>query len=179
VSFLAQETGVTGHSLKNLHEPRSKIIFRCVVSDSDSSSEVTLISPTLFGNQFSNNPKYFGFSHKFSENPNKFEKISKNGDFSEKSEISHLALSVYSSSTSELMTNPQDGASQLLNASPSKHFNESISQKPREELLTQVVSGVYDHSNVVDDAIQDENRNPYVLYPGAQTLGIEKVVPSA
>ncbi len=36
---------------------------------------------------------------------------------------------------------------------------------------------VYDRSNVVNDAIQDENRNPYVLYPGAQTLGIEKVVP--
>ncbi len=36
----------------------------------------------------------------------------------------------------------------------------------------------YDHSIVnVDDAIQDENRNPYVQYQGAQTLGIEKVVP--
>ena len=43
-------------------------------------------------------------------------------------------------------------------------------------MLTQIVSGVYDHSNVVNNAIQDENRNPYVLYPGAQTLGIEKVV---
>ena len=75
------------------------------------------------------------------------------------------------------MTNPRDGASQLLNDSPAKRFNESISQKQREELLTQIVSGVYDHSNVVDDAIQDENRNPYVRYPGAQTLGIEKVVP--
>ncbi len=44
--------------------------------------------------------------------------------------------------------------------------------------MTQIVSGVYNHSNVVDDAIQDENRNPYVRYPGALTLGIEKVVPS-
>jgi hypothetical protein len=41
----------------------------------------------------------------------------------------------------------------------------------------QIVSGVYDPSNVVDDAIQDENRNPDVLYQGAQTLGIQKVVP--
>ena len=79
------------------------------------------------------------------------------------------------------MTNPRDGASQLLNAAPAKHFNESISQKQREESLTQIVSGVYDHSNVVDDAIQDENRNSYVryppYYPGAQTLGIQNVVP--
>ncbi len=75
------------------------------------------------------------------------------------------------------MTKPRDGASQLLNASPAKRFNELISQKQREELLTQIVSGVYNHSNVVDDAIQDENRNPYVRYPGAQTLGIKKVAP--
>ncbi len=71
------------------------------------------------------------------------------------------------------MTNPRDGASQLLNASPAKCYNESISQKHRKELLTQTVLGVYDHSNVVDDAIQDENRNPYVRYLGAQILGIE------
>jgi hypothetical protein len=91
--------------------------------------------------------------------------------------VPRIALPVYRSSASQLMTNPRDGASQLLNDSPAKRFNESISQKQREELLTQIVSGVYDHSNVVDDAIQDENRNPYVRYPGAQTLGIEKVVP--
>ena len=65
-----------------------------------------------------------------------------------------------------------DGASQLLNASPAKRFNESISQKQREESLQQVVWGVYDHNNVVDDAIRDENRNPHVRDPGAQTLGI-------
>ena len=75
------------------------------------------------------------------------------------------------------MTNPRDGAPQLLNASPAKRLNESISQKQREELLAQIVSGVYDHSNVVNDAIQDENRNPYVQYQGAQTLGIKRVVP--
>ena len=45
-------------------------------------------------------------------------------------------------------------------------------------MLTQIVSGVYYSSNVVDDAFQDENRNSYVWYQGAQTLGIEKVVPS-
>ncbi len=60
------------------------------------------------------------------------------------------------------MTNPRDGASQLLNASLAKCFNELILQKQREELLIQIVSGVYDPSNVIDDAIQDENRNPYV-----------------
>jgi hypothetical protein len=76
--------------------------------------------------------------------------------------VANIALSVYRSSASQLMTNPRDGASHLLNASPAKRFNESISQKQREELLTQIISGFYDHSNVVDDAIQDENRNPYV-----------------
>jgi hypothetical protein len=86
-----------------------------------------------------------------------------------------MSLALYRSSASQLMTNPLDGASQLLNASPAKSFNESISQKQREELLTQIVSGVYNHSNVVNNAIQDENRNPYVPYQGAQTLGIEKV----
>ncbi len=75
------------------------------------------------------------------------------------------------------MTNPWDGASQLLNALHAKCFNESILQKQREEILMQIVSGVDDPSNVVNDAIQDENRNSYVRYPGAQTLGIEKVVP--
>ena len=35
-----------------------------------------------------------------------------------------------------------------------------------------------DHSdNVIDDAIQDENRNPHVRDPGAQTLGIQQVIP--
>ena len=63
----------------------------------------------------------------------------------------------------QLMTTTfSDGASQLLNGPPAKRFNESILQKQREESLAQGVSGVYDHSNVFDDAIQDENRNPYV-----------------
>ncbi len=78
-----------------------------------------------------------------------------------------MALSVYRSSASELMTNPRDGASQPLNASPAKRFNESISQKQREELLMQIVSGVYNPTNVVKDAIQVENSNPYVQYQGA------------
>ena len=42
--------------------------------------------------------------------------------------------------------------------------------------LSVTVSGIYDHSNVIDDAIQDENRNPHVQDPGAQTLWIQKVV---
>jgi hypothetical protein len=72
------------------------------------------------------------------------------------------ALSFYRSSASQWMTTPQDGSSQLLNASPAKRFNESILQKQREELLKQMVSGAYNHSNVVDDAIQHENKNPYI-----------------
>ena len=74
----------------------------------------------------------------------------------------NIALSVNGLSASQLITTISSGdASQLLNASPAKRFNESISQKQREESLQQVVLGVYDHS-VVDNAIQDENRNPYV-----------------
>ena len=92
--------------------------------------------------------------------------------------VPNIVLSVNGLSASQLMTTTfSDGASQLLNGPPAKRFNESISQKQREESLTQVISGVYDHSNVPDDAIQDENRNPYVHDPGAQTLGIQKVVP--
>ena len=75
------------------------------------------------------------------------------------------------------MTISRDGASQHLYGSPDKRFNESMSQSQREESLLQIVSGVYDHSNVIDDAIQDENRNPHVRDPGAQTLGIQKVIP--
>ncbi len=36
--------------------------------------------------------------------------------------VPSIALSVYRSSASQLMTNPRDGASQLLNASPAKRF---------------------------------------------------------
>ena len=76
------------------------------------------------------------------------------------------------------MTIARDGASQLLNVPPAKRFNESISQNQREESLSQIVSSIYDHScNVIDDAIRDENRNPHIRDPGAQTLGIQKVVP--
>ena len=74
-----------------------------------------------------------------------------------------IALSVNGLSASQLMTTIfSGGASQLLNVPPAKRFNESISQNRREESLSQIVSGVYDHSNVIDDAIQDENRNPHV-----------------
>ncbi len=67
--------------------------------------------------------------------------------------VPNFALSVYRLSASQLMTNPLDGSLQLLNASPAKRFNESISQKQREELLTEIVSYVYNPSNVVDNAI--------------------------
>ncbi len=52
--------------------------------------------------------------------------------------VPNIALSVYRSSAGQLMPNLRDGASQLLNASP-KRFNQSISQKQREEWLTQIV----------------------------------------
>ena len=92
--------------------------------------------------------------------------------------VPNIVLSVNGLSASQLMTTTfSDGASQRLNVPPAKRFNESISQNQREESLSQIVSSIYDHSNVVDDAIQDENRNPHVRDPGAQTLGIQKVVP--
>jgi hypothetical protein len=93
--------------------------------------------------------------------------------------VPNIVLSVNGLSASQLMTTTfSDGASQLLNVPPAKRFNESISQNQREESLSQIVSSIYDHSgNVIDDAIQDENRNPHVRDPGAQTLGIQKVVP--
>ena len=93
--------------------------------------------------------------------------------------VPNVVLSVNGLSASQLMTTIfSDGASQLLNVPPAKRFNESISQNQREESLSQIVSSIYDHSgNVIDDAIQDENRNPHVRDPGAQTLGIQKVVP--
>ncbi len=73
--------------------------------------------------------------------------------------VPRIALSVYRSFCKPIDHKPsehgRDGAlaSQLLNASPAKRFNESIWQKQREELLTQIVSGVYSgyHNNVVDD----------------------------
>ena len=74
------------------------------------------------------------------------------------------------------MTISRNGASQLLNGQPAKRFNESISQNHREESLQQVISGAYDTSNNLDNASQDQNINPQVLYPGAQILGIHKVV---
>ena len=81
----------------------------------------------------------------------------------------NIALSVNGLSASQLMTVNRDDASQLLNGSPAKCFNEAISQNQQEELLPQIVSGVYYHRHVVDNAIRDENRNPHVRYPGAQT----------
>ena len=73
-------------------------------------------------------------------------------------------------SASQLMTTIfSDDASQLLNVPPAKRFNESISLNRREESLSQIVSSIYDHSNVINDAIQDEKRNPHVRDPGTQS----------
>jgi hypothetical protein len=52
-----------------------------------------------------------------------------------------------------MTTTFSDDASQLLNVSPAKRFNESTLLNQREEQVMQTVSGVYNHSNVVDDAI--------------------------
>ena len=71
-----------------------------------------------------------------------------------------------------------DDALQLHNVPPAKRFNELILQNQREESLLQIVSGIYYRSNVIDDAIPDENRNPRVGDPGAQTLEIQKVTRS-
>ncbi len=55
------------------------------------------------------------------------------------------------------------------------HLEESlqlISQSHLEESLQQIISGAYDPRNVLDDASQDENRNPHVRYPDAHIPGI-------
>jgi hypothetical protein len=51
-----------------------------------------------------------------------------------------------------MTTTFSDDASQLLNASPAKCFNESVLQNQREESLQPIVPGVYYPSNVVDIA---------------------------
>jgi hypothetical protein len=92
--------------------------------------------------------------------------------------VCEIAIPVNRSSASQLMTTMfSDGTSQLLNVPPTKRFIESTSQNPREESLLQIVSCAYDDSSVVDDATRDENRNPYIQYQWAQTMGIQKVVP--
>jgi hypothetical protein len=92
--------------------------------------------------------------------------------------VCEIAISVDRSSANQLMTTMfSDGPSQLLNMPPAKRFIESTSQNHREESLLQIVSCAYDHSSVVDDATQDKNRNPYIQYQWAQTMGIQKVVP--
>ena len=48
-----------------------------------------------------------------------------------------------------MTTTFSDGTLQLLNVPPAKRFNESISQNRREESLSQIISGIYDHSNVI------------------------------
>ena len=48
-------------------------------------------------------------------------------------------------------------ASDLLNDSPANRFNESESQQLRDEPLPQVVTKLYDPSNVFDDVSNDEN----------------------
>ena len=53
-------------------------------------------------------------------------------------------------------------ASDLLNDSPANRFNESESQKLRDEPLPQAVMKLYDPGNVFDGVSNDENRNPQV-----------------
>ena len=53
-------------------------------------------------------------------------------------------------------------ASDLLNDLPANRFNESKSQKLRDEPLQQVVPKLYYPSNVFDNVSNEENRNPQV-----------------
>ena len=67
-------------------------------------------------------------------------------------------------------------ASDLLNDSPANRFNESESQKLRDELLPQAATKLYDPSNVFDDVRHDENRNPQVQLSDVQILTNKKVL---
>ncbi len=72
--------------------------------------------------------------------------------------VLNIAQPVNGSPASQLIS--RDGASQLFNVPPANRFNESISQIHRKKSLQPIASGAYDPSNVLDDASQDENRNP-------------------
>ena len=67
-------------------------------------------------------------------------------------------------------------ASDLLNDSPANRFNESESQKLRDEPLQQAVTKLYDPSNVFDGVSNDENRNPQVQPSDVQILKNKKVL---
>jgi hypothetical protein len=71
---------------------------------------------------------------------------------------------------------PPVNASKLPNDSPADRFNESVSYQLRDEALSQVVPKMYDPSNVLDDVIHDENRNPTVQAAEAQILKDNKVI---
>jgi hypothetical protein len=74
------------------------------------------------------------------------------------------------------MTGSSAIASQPLNDSSAKRFNELPSYEPRDQQLSQVVPKMYDPSNVSDDASHDENRNPQVQRSGAQIPKDIKVI---
>ena len=67
-------------------------------------------------------------------------------------------------------------ASDLLIASPAYRFNESESQKLRDEPLPQAVTKLYDPSNFSDDVSNDENRNPQILLSDVQIPKNKKVL---
>jgi hypothetical protein len=67
-------------------------------------------------------------------------------------------------------------ASQPLNDSSAKRFNELPSYELRDQPLSQVVPKMYDPSNVFDDVSHDENRNPQVQQSGAQIPKDIKVI---
>ena len=75
-----------------------------------------------------------------------------------------------------LMTGSSAIASQPLNDSSAKRFNELPSYELRDQPLSQVVPKMYDPSNVFDDASYDENRNPQVQQSGAQIPKDIKVI---
>ena len=59
-------------------------------------------------------------------------------------------------------------ATDLLRDSTANRFNESLSQKLRDDLLPQVVLQLCNPSNIFNDVSHDEHRNPQVLVPVAK-----------
>jgi hypothetical protein len=74
------------------------------------------------------------------------------------------------------MTGSSAIASQPLNDSSAKRFNELPSYELRDQQLLQVFPKMYDPSNVVADASHDENINPQVQQSGAQIPKGTKVI---
>ncbi len=78
--------------------------------------------------------------------------------------------------TDSQMTGSSAIASNPLNVSPVKRFDESSLHELRDQPLSQVALKMDDPSNVFDDVSHDENRNPQVERPAAQIQKDIKVI---